>query len=469
MADYAALSGNIEKLKRAAIDAWMKQEGWEIEGGNYRGPDGADYEVTRPGEDGNGGGDWSGEIFFQDWLVGGDKDRHFGGEFDKIRGTIDTAIKRWLPNAIADPSGFDTLITEMKEANTKLALGASSSGGSVSAGGAIEGDINGLTDETNKLSGRTINAFRSKFVLQLKRVVGGEHAITVVLGGALAAEQKLWENTKKDVADIVEKATNSFNAYANGKNDTDWALVLKVFGVAVEGVAAFATSGATVALSSTIGIKLLQAGQESAEKKAKNPPTPDYTGIMKGFTQALDDVDALITSEEKSLAENLKDNYDYIVGLKGQPESLDLQPAILDISDDSQAEIHVNHSAVIAITETYMPAIASSLTRAAEDIEAASKSTPWIREESVGYTNYGCWSDFYTLLWLLYELAQDLSWEVTNGARTLALIVDDIGRQDSDAQDALEAHAAKVKEGSGHTPIPEPSGPGHPSGGYQPN
>jgi hypothetical protein len=467
VADYAQLTANIPKLKRAAIDAWMKQEGWEIEGGRYHGPHGADYEVTRPDDRGEGGGDWHGE-FFQEWFVGGDKDRHFSGEFDKIRGNIDTAIKRWLPDAIADPTGFDSLITAMKGANTKLALSASASGGSVSAGGSIAGNIQGLKDETDKLSGRTIDAFRSKFVLQLDRVVGGEHAITVVLGGALSAEQKIWENAKTTVADIVEKATNSFNAYANGNGNTDWGLVLKVIGVAVEGVAAFASSGATVALSAGTGIKLLQAGQEAADKKGKNPPSPDYTGIMKGFTQALDDLDAAITSEEKSLATNLRDNYDYIVGLKGTPESLDLNPALLEISDDSQAQINVIHSAVDAITETYMPAIAASLTQAAEDVDAASSSTPWIREESVGYTNYGCWSDLYTLLWLLYELLQDLSWEVSNGGRTLALVIEDIGVQDTDAQDALEQHAAKVKEGSGYVPFPEPVPPTG-RGGLQPN
>ena len=386
MADYAQLSTNIQKLKRAAIDAWMKQEGWELEGDHYFGPHGAEYEVTRPGENGEGGGDWSGEVFFQDWFVGGGKDREFSSRFNEIRGNIDSAMKRWLPNAIAIPEEFDPLIAAMKAANTKLALSASASGGSVTAGGSVAGNINGLEAATDKLSGSTIDAFRSKFVLQLPRVVGGEHALTVVLGGAIAAE-----------------------------------------------------------------------------KKAKNPPAPDYNGIMKGLTQALDDLDAAITSEEEALAKNLRENEEYVAGLKGTPESFDLSPALLDISDDSQAEIHVIQSVVDSITETYMPEIASSLDGAAKDVDGASSSLPWIRDDSVGYTNYGHWSDLYSLLWLLQELLKDLSWEVSSGARTMALVIEDIGVTDSDAQDALEKHHEKVKEGSGHDPFPAPAprGPGN--------
>jgi hypothetical protein len=459
VADYAQLSDNTKKLKRAAIDAWMKQEGWDIEGNKYHGPHGAAYEVTRPGEDGEGGGDWSGE-FFQEWFVGGDKDQEFSSRFDEIRSNIDTALKPWQPDAIATPSEFDPLIDSMRDANTKLALSSNASGGSVNAGGSIAGNIRGLDTESAKLSGSTIDTFRSKFVLQLDRVVGGEHALTVVLGGAIAAEKTLWENAKQTVADTVETATNSFRAYADGNDAPDWGLILKVVGVAVEGVAAFATNGATVALSAGTGIKLLQAGQEASEKKAKEPKSRDYDGIWNAFTQAVEDLDAAITSEEKALATNLQDNYAYVTGLKGTPESFDLNPAILDISDDSQAEIHIIQSVVDAITETYMPAIANSLTSAAADVDGAGSSLPWIRDESVGYTNYGPWSELYTLLWLLYTLLTDLSWEVTSGARTLALVVEDIGVTDTEAQDALEKHHEKVREGSGYDPFPPPADSG---------
>lgn len=467
MADYAQLSALTGKLKRAAIDAYMKRDQWEVEGDHYEIPGNSTNKVSRPGEDGNGGGDWSGD-FLQEWIVGGSKDREFGSEFDKIRSTIDTALKRWQPDAIATPSEFEPLIASMRDANTALALSASTSGGSVTGGGSIAGNIKGLDDETNKMSGDTINVFRSKFVLQLNRVVGGQHALSVVLGAALAAEQKLWEQAQPTIVETIEKATTSFDTYAKGQPTIDWGLILKVVGVAVEGAAAFASDGATIALTAGTGIKLLSAGQESVDKNAKNPKSPDPDAIMKAFTDALDKLDQAIAAEEGSLAANLRDNYDYVIGQKGKEGSFDLTLDLLGISDDSQAEIHIVQESVDAIVDTYMPAIARSLTAAAEAVDGASSSIPWIREDSVGYTAYGHWSDYYTLLYLLLELAKDLSWEVTNGAKTLDLVVQDIGRADTDAQDALEKHAAEVKEGSGYSPYPEPPTPEERRhGGYQ--
>ena len=65
------------KLKRAAIDAWMYSEtgwGWEVRGDVYQVIGDSRSKVTRPGQDGEGGGDWSGPVMI--WI--NQRDQRFG-------------------------------------------------------------------------------------------------------------------------------------------------------------------------------------------------------------------------------------------------------------------------------------------------------------------------------------------------------------------------------------------------------
>jgi hypothetical protein len=99
------LNLNIGALKRAAIDAWMNSHSngwWEIDGSHYR-VTGGDATVTRPGEDGEGGGDWDGNFFLTDWIVDGDKDEEYTTQFNNIRTRIDNALKDWDHNLLPKP------------------------------------------------------------------------------------------------------------------------------------------------------------------------------------------------------------------------------------------------------------------------------------------------------------------------------------------------------------------------------
>jgi hypothetical protein len=99
-----------------------------------------------------------------------------------------------------------------------------------------------------------------------------------------------------------------------------------------------------------------------------------------------------------------------------------------------------------------MPAIAAELGKASEEVWSAYDGDATNRDPSIGYSAFGI-SDFH-LIYLLYKLLADLKWEVENGAETLQLVIEDIGREDNNTKDALEKHAEKVKDGSGWVPFP---------------
>lgn len=450
---YDQLPDLTGKLKRAAIDAYMKSQQWEIQGEHYEIPGNSTNKVTRPGANGDGGGDWSGE-FFQEWFVGGSRDEEFQGAFNDIRSKIDGLLKPWKD--LPDPGEFDGMVESMRKANGLLALSTSTSGGQATGAGSIAGNLDIIKENSDAMSGGTISAFKQKFLLQLGKAIGGHHAITVILGSALTSEQKLWTEGRQDVADAVHAATEAFNKYAKG-DDADLTIQFKVAGAVVAGVAAFASGGASAVLTGAgTGLTILTALSEESQKNASKPPGKDYNGLMEGFKTALEELDKAITNEEKGVRDNLSDNlgkvrsdsgsYDLTDPLNGADDDSDLHSA------DSQAIIH-NRSLVFEITDTAMPGIADDLKSARGHVVDSLSSTPFYRDPSIGIAENGCYPQWLDLQWVLWELLGDLDWEVRNGATTLKLAIEDMGQVDTDAKDALEKHAEKTKEGSGYTPF----------------
>ena len=94
MASYDDFDALVLKLKKSAIDGYMRENRWDIDGDNYeQNASSAHYKVTKPDSDGNGGGEWSSDNFIANWLT--DKSDEYKGYFDEIRSTIDDLTKPW--------------------------------------------------------------------------------------------------------------------------------------------------------------------------------------------------------------------------------------------------------------------------------------------------------------------------------------------------------------------------------------
>jgi hypothetical protein len=295
------------------------------------------------------------------------------------------------------------------------------------------------------MGGGLISAFKSDFLAQLSKAVSGQHAITIILGGHLAAQQKMWEGAKESVLTIIKTSTDAFNAAAKG-GDVDWKVILKVAGFAVAGASIFATGGATKALGVTnLGLTILDA-VVTAQEKPTDKPSPDYEAVMNAFTRDMTALDTKITDEEEIIRKNINDNLNQIRKDQG---SYDLsRPPILDVADDSDLgkEIKIDRVLVKEITDTFMPRISDALFEARTEVDKTADLTGWYRDASIGIGSNGPSSEFHELRFLLYELLGNLGDEVKYSAKTLSLAVDDIGQQDLAAQDALEKHAADVKD-----------------------
>ncbi|WP_109506982.1 hypothetical protein [Nocardioides speluncae] len=449
MATYEELSALKGKLKRAAIDAWMKDQDYLIDSDSQykaRGSGRAVFKVTRPGEDGEGGGDFTCNQLGPDSWYGDDGD--WMSSFDSIRGEIDDGLEPWKD--LPDPNDFDDLILAMQQARGKLAVSASGEGGQVTGPGLLGGSLDLIGENSAAMSGGIITAFKTRFLLQLGATVGGHNAITIVLGGALVSERKLWREARQTVADAVVNSTDALNAYARDDSH-DWTLDLKVAGAVIGGVSAFLSGTAPVLVGAGTAVSILSALNEESEERASQPESSDADGLLRGFFTSLRDLNDAIKNEEQALEDNLRTNLGLVTTLDG----FDLDKPLPGVDDDgdlhvagSPAIIH-NASLVTEITGTAMPDIASELLDAKSHVIAANSATPFRRDAAVGIGSTGCFATWSDLAWVLVHFVSDLSWEVRNGAKTLELAIADMGQTDTQAADALEQHATSIAGGSG--------------------
>ncbi|HXH77422.1 hypothetical protein [Nocardioides sp.] len=461
----------IGPLKRAAIDAFMCSDslgdlfGFQIDGDKYihvqTGGGSATSpglvlvkEVTRPGTDGEGGGDSKTRI---PMCPDNDEPGKYADDFATIRNRIDEAIERWT--WLPDPGAVTPLVESMRQANRVLSLDTVSAEGAVTGGGQIGGNIALIMESSDAMAGGMITAFKTKFLSQLGKAVAGQHAITVILGGVLAAEEKIWEGAQQTVTDLIENTTAAFNAAAEG-GSVDWEVALKVVGYAAAAASIFATGGAATALKvGAVGLSIL-TDNVPTEGDPTTAPKADYDGVMSTFEEVLDGLATEIVNEEQILEDNLVTNLRQI---QADRASFDLAaPPLIDIDDGSDlgapSELIIEPIRVREITETYLPTIAGELKVAVVHLNQADSLSALHRDASIGLGSYGPNACYHALRNLLEELLENLQARIIYSAKALQLGAEDIGNADTKVRDALEKHADQVRD-HGIYPVPQPVGP----------
>jgi hypothetical protein len=444
----------------------MKSEGWFVpdakgynhyEDGN---PDGSDT-VTMPDANGNGGGNWQSNKL-REWLWNWNEDPKYHDAFDKIRQRVDKALEPW--EDLPDPTAFDEYIEHLRGANSKLAVSFSASDGVAVGAGPIGDYLKTIDQNASSMSGGMINTFKKKFLNALGRAIGGHHGLTVILGQALTGEQNLIKQARADVTTAVTTYTKALEAYAHDTS-SNAAFAFKVIGAVVAGASAFATGGATAAFGGaaaalTLLTTLAEEDEKAAKeaKEAKEPEAKDYQGLMKGFETALNDLNTAIKAREGTIATSLSKNRESVYNYR---DSFNLTNPIENIDDDSdlhegdgRAIIH-NHSLAREITHHAMPGIADELKKAAEAVWDGWNGSPYYRDPTIGRGETGPYPEWSELADPTWRLIGDLEWEVRNGAKTLELAIEDMGRTDTDSQDALEKHAASIA-GYQNYEVPKP-------------
>lgn len=258
MSTYEELKTTVGRIKQAAIDAFMCQgtwggsdgigiSGWTIVGDLYYythptsgmwGP--TTEEVTRPGEDGEGGGRWKMRIPLSPDPDAEDK---YVDDFSKIRERIDAVFEGWYAKEVPNPDDFDTPIGHLHNAIADLTL--TGDGDHFAAGDIRDliltqlGRVRG--EDYNGSAGQTVRAFENSYgKVRCETVTQNQRALLVRLGQGLCAEQEIWLKARPAIAEIADSALNSFKAVAESGDAESaalaWKIVTGVTGIIAEGV-----------------------------------------------------------------------------------------------------------------------------------------------------------------------------------------------------------------------------------------
>ncbi len=434
MADYKELDSLIGKLKRSAIDAYMHSESFSIEGDRYVARVTAvghftEHVVSRPGEDGEGGGSGTPHDFTKD--------------FDAIRKRIDKAITPW--KGLPDPETIAVEVEECRVITRDLSGAADASNGTATGSGDIVPNIDMMRGNLDSMSGGMITAFKQKFLGKLDPAVSGLHAISLVHGAAIAGEQGIFEETRRAVAEAVDSARAACDAIVqSGGGNLE--VTLKIAEWAAKGAGVFAAGGSSAA----IGIGLTELGLEVVETvtsdEAFTKAASGYSAALTAFQEALNKINDEVTRGEQAIRDNLVQNLNQI---RTDTSSYDLT---LDAISSSEDITIISPGPIEEIFKSYMPAIAAGLETVATNTLAVTLSPAVNRDGAIGIGATGPNTEFAELNWLLYELLKDLSWEVTTGAKNLELAVNEIMGTDADVQAGLDDITAEVNAGSGVDP-----------------
>ena len=450
MASYGDFDTLVGALKRSAIDAWMRDEmQFPLDGDHYElSSSGDSFKVTRPDTNGKGGGDWEASDWSFAKLFGVDRDDEFTSGMDGVRQKIDDLVNPW--RNLPDPTEVGVIVESCRQMTRRLSGAAASDGGVASGAGDLASYLKLVEQNASAMSGETIAAYKAKFLVQLGQAIGGFHAISVVRGADIAAQQALWTEARKNVANILDNARKTMDAIAEG-GSLSWKETLTVVGTAAKGVGIFATGGLSVAIEvASLGIEVLSdaAGEDSAEKDV---PSGGYNDAMGGLESTLKALNTQITTEEERVNENLTTN---MANIRNDKTSYDLtQPPI----SSSDGVIVLTRSLVDEITNSYMPAIATELEAIASIGLDCSTYSAVSRDGAIGIGQSGPSGNISELNWLLFELVKSLGEEVRLGARNLELAVASLEHYDQTTADELADIAKKVEDGSVYDPwnVPE--------------
>ncbi|MEV7799102.1 hypothetical protein AB0O14_08445 [Microbacterium foliorum] len=369
MASYDELSGMIGPLKRAAIDAYMADEGFSpdlVNDGLYSYWGWLPNSYHRPDANGEGGGD----------IIG------FGSSisFDGIRSRVDSAVSPWLDPTLPDGSGASGPLTTTRSAASTL--GASGTGGGFEDDGVIErssSTIN-LTVLTN-ISGAFTTPFLAKYHDEFLNIAHRIGVATAMLEMNYSVQSQIWTAAGDDVASICESAKDSLASYAETTAQEMLEYGLTVVTVAAGAVASIATAGAaaplvagmvTLAGTATIAIQAIDAVATLSGSS--------YSELMESFEAALEAVNSAISTQETELVTMMNGA---TAQISENSASFDLDLVRFGDPEGTSEMIDIQQYRADTVSQN-MQNVIDSLTAAQASLGSAPASNPTPRNGAIG-------------------------------------------------------------------------------------
>ncbi|MDR1710499.1 MAG: hypothetical protein LBR58_01345 [Propionibacteriaceae bacterium] len=445
MSGYEDLS--IGALNRAAIDAYMKKQGFEVMADHYLSVIVVVSEsyatstmtiVEAPDADGVGGGDV--KITVNGWPMPSGSSSYVS-RFNGVRAELSCALCAF--DQLPDPARFQYLIAGLEPVIAAVSTSMSDAPG---GGSIFDSNYTVIQQNLSQMEGILKGAFE-QYLAALPTVVANFNDVLISLYTAAKGTQYLLEMARRDTARIVESATAAFRKFARQPNDLteEWTLAFDVIGAILDVIGLIPEAkGATVI--GKAGIKLWEDVRNYTLKDVEMNKPGDYEAIHTAFADSFSQLRTEIRSEEEGLAAAMKHNLTQIKN--NYSGGFDLKNPVRNVDEGtdlgSSDQVRVTE-AVLEEVEESMKNIFYLLAEARDKLANQSSSYPWSgRPFTYGIAMQGAYPEFNDLLWALYAHLDDLASEVVDAKLRFAWGVRALLEYDDQAAGRLAEYAARI-------------------------
>lgn len=448
--DYEDVPELVGYLKRSAIDAYMMSENSGITSHCTIMDDryvvsfpiplvgSSDRDIARPGMDGQGGGE-----ALDSGSGGGGAD--CTSEFDKIRWSIDKIVEPW--KQLPDPKNVDNEIEKWITAVSPLAKEPKTVGNKSTGGGTIFSELKQDGDILANMSGEVIQKVRT-FVSKLERVTSGLHDKTMVLGGALNCEMKMFEKTRASVVEALRQGIKVFNVIASRK-DEGFKLILDIVSTTIDAGLIFTAPEVLLERKSAeAASKALQRLKSSQDAKVDDGKVDDCLSAINKLKSAFDAIGKSVRNAEKGVESMLIGNLDSM----SRSDHREFYDLTLDPIDSNAIKpspgLNVDYGKTKDVCYSFGE-VKASVTKAKNNLPRVSMFTCLLRSGVIGIGSYGPAHAFSDLNVRIEKLLKNLADDIENEAKNFDLAVEAIVSEDAQARSRLQETVDYIKGNPG--------------------
>ena len=448
--DYADVPELVGYLKRSAIDAYMMTgpgafvRRCSIEEDKYvisisRPPEGVmRITIARPVASGEGGG----HELESEWIA---SQMSYTAEFDSVRRCVDKIVDPW--KELPDPKDVDNEIEKWITAVSPLAKDPQTVGNKSTGGGTIFSELKQDGDILANMSGEVIQKVRT-FVSKLERVTSGLHDKTMVLGGALNCEMKMFEKTRASVVEALKQGIKVFNMIAS-KKDEGFKLILDIVSTTIDAGLIFTAPEVLLERKSAeAASKALQKLKSSQDAKVDDGKVDDYLSAINKLKSAFDAIGKSVRNAEKGVESMLIGNLDSM----SRSDHREFYDLTLDPIDSNAIKpspgLNVDYGKTRDVCYSFGE-VKASVTKAKNNLPRVSMFTCLLRSGVVGIGSYGPAHAFSDLNVRIEKLLKNLADDIENEAKNFDLAVEAIVSEDAQARSRLQETVDYIKGNPG--------------------
>jgi hypothetical protein len=388
--DYADVPELVGYLKRSAIDAYMMSENSGITSHCTIMDDryvvsfpiplvgSSDRDIARPGMDGQGGGETldSGS---------GGSGADCTSEFDKIRWSIDKIVEPW--KQLPDPKNVDNEIEKWITAVSPLAKDPQTVGNKSTGGGTIFTNLDQAGKALGNMSGEVIHKVET-FVAKLASVTGGLHDKTMVLGGALNSEMKMFEETRASVVKALQQGIKVFDAVVLSEPE-GFKMVLEIVSATIDAALIFTAPEVVIErkLLQTSS-RALQTLKSSQDAMVDDEKVDSYDSAISQLESAFEAINKSVIKAEKGVESMLIGNLDSM----SQSDHRKYYDVTMDPIDSSAIEpapeLNVDYGKAKGVCRKFGD-VRTSVIEAKDSLPRVSMFTCLLRSGVIGIGSYG--------------------------------------------------------------------------------